>query len=418
MAQWTSIEDETGMTYVNTSPHFAFENGYAAIRTDDVDLTAAVIDGRLLKVILKDAAAVEAVGFVAMREKASLSLLDDAGLAADLLVDGVSATDYLGGSMALGAMTETDFTYSSTWTFASHVFTRTADPGNLDIVFDTNAVAGTLYKVVLTHTRTAGTLTPQIGGTDGTGLTTSGTNTLYIRAGDTTAFTLQADATFAGTVTACYVYAIDETGYAVEGTNTLSVADNTAILLCTYVDDANFVKITLDDVFTGLTSGTLYRLGVKLGMGTGDTISVALYNSSDEAGPAQDVADTSAMMYFYFHYEAGMYMLFTGGDASDVLDIDTSTWVCQEVKGPLGTDALVIMNSDGMKYRWESIGAGFEKNDDDYTFDIYEMQGGGENFTRLATNPSTMGDQGFISPSTSRDSAMEYPDHKDMEDFD
>ena len=30
MAQWNSIEDETGMTYVITAPHFAFENGHAA----------------------------------------------------------------------------------------------------------------------------------------------------------------------------------------------------------------------------------------------------------------------------------------------------------------------------------------------------------------------------------------------------
>ncbi|GAG36874.1 unnamed protein product, partial [marine sediment metagenome] len=38
MAQWTSIEDESGMTYVTTTPHFAWENGNAQIRTDDVDV--------------------------------------------------------------------------------------------------------------------------------------------------------------------------------------------------------------------------------------------------------------------------------------------------------------------------------------------------------------------------------------------
>ena len=74
MAQWNSIEDETGMTYVITAPHFAFENGHAAIRTEEVDVTAAVIDGRLLKVILIDNDSAEAIGFVAMREKSSLAV--------------------------------------------------------------------------------------------------------------------------------------------------------------------------------------------------------------------------------------------------------------------------------------------------------------------------------------------------------
>jgi hypothetical protein len=82
----------------------------------------------------------------------------------------------------------------------------------------------------------------------------------------------------------------------------------------------------------------------------------------------------------------------------------------------LGTDAVVICNSDGEDYQWDSIDDSFNKNDTTYTFDVYEMLGGGA-FTRAETAPSCANDQGFLARGTARDSVMEYPDYKDMKDF-
>ena len=172
MAQWTVIEDETGLTYVTSTPHFAWENGHAAFRTDDVDVSAAVINGRLLKVIVTDNDAVEAVGFVAMREKTAESLSAD--LAVLNLLDDLEGADLLIGEGALGDMTAGSFTYTANWSFAGNVFTRTAEAADNDIVHDDNATAGALYKCVITvATISAGGFTPQVGATSGTEITTA-----------------------------------------------------------------------------------------------------------------------------------------------------------------------------------------------------------------------------------------------------
>ena len=129
------------------------------------------------------------------------------------------------------------------------------------------------------------------------------------------------------------------------------------------------------------------------------------------------MAETDALVTFYIHYEEGMYLEGIGAANADVLAIWPLTWVVKEVER-MGTDALVIMNSDGEKYCWDSLEATFGKNSDDYTFDIYEMRGGVAGETRLGTMKATFMTEGLLARQTSRDSTMEYPDHKDMEDFD
>jgi hypothetical protein len=378
MAQWNSIEDETGMTYVTTSPHFAWENGHAAFRTDDVDVSAAVIDGRLLKVIVAD------------------------------------------GDGALGDMTSTNFTYAAPWTFASHTFTRTAAGTDLDVVHDTAAVAGTMYQVNVTCTRSAGNLTPQVGGVDTTAIALSGSYTYYVVATDTTAPTLQADASFAGTVTNFSVYALDLTGWALATDWALTCSADGGTFTYTYTAGTNetAVKITIDDIGgDSMTVGKLYKMILKAGNATDDTTTLGLYNSGDELIDTLTVPVTDADITWYWHYEAGMYISSTAAADGDTLAIDITSWHNYEVER-LGTDALVIMNGDGEKYQWDSFGTDFDKNSDAYTFDIYEMRGGVAGETRLDTWPQTFSDQGLLSRATSRDSSMEYPDHKDMEDFD
>jgi hypothetical protein len=418
---WRSIEDETGVTYVTTAPHFAWENGHAAIRTEDVDLTAAVIDGRLLKVVVADNDAVEAVGFVAMREKTALSLSADKTHMLKAVTDFVGTTELMAGDGALGDMTSTNFTYAATWTFASHTFTRTADAGNLDVVHDTAAVAGTMYQVNVTCTRSAGTLTPQVGGVDTTAITLSGSYTYYVVATGVTAPTLQASADFAGTVTNFSVYALDLTGYALAAADwALTCSADGATLTYTYTAGTNTdaVKITFDDLGgDSMTVGKLYKAIVFAGNAADDITTLGLYNVGNELIDTLTVPATDADIEFYFHYEAGMYMKSTTAADGDTLSIDITKWHNYEVIR-MGTDALVIMNGDGEKYQWDSFGTDFDKNSDDYTFDIYEMRGGTAGECRMDTAPQTFSDQGLLSRSTSRDSAMEYPDHKDMEDFD
>ncbi len=58
-----------------------------------------------------------------------------------------------------------------------------------------------MYKLIFTATRTAGTFTPDIGGTNGTAINVDGTYTQYIVCGATdTNLRFEKDATFAGTI--------------------------------------------------------------------------------------------------------------------------------------------------------------------------------------------------------------------------
>jgi len=421
MTQWNSIEDESGMSYVITAPHFAFEAGHAAIRTEEVDLSAAVIDGRLLKVILADNDAAEAIGFVAMREKTALSEGADLEYF-DLLADRDESADLLIGEGALGDMTAGSFTYAANWTFGTQTFTRTAEAADHDIVHDDAATAGVLYKIVFTvATRTAGGLTAQVGATDGTKVELAGTYTQYLVAGDTTAFTLQADDTFAGTVTAMYCYVVDVTGYALAAADTaLTAVEATGVLVYTYTagSDDTGVKVTLDDVLNeDLTVGKLYKLTFAAGCGSTETATLDFCNTSDEVVQSLALVDAVTDISIYFHYEAGMYFVGASLVNAEDLSVDMDSWEVKEVER-MGTDALVIMNSDGDKYCWDSKESGFDENSDDYTFDIYEMRGGVAGETRLGTMKATFMTEGLLQRATSRDSTMEYPDHKDMEDFD
>ena len=420
MAQWTSIEDETGMTYVTTSPHFSWENGNAAFRTDDVDVSAAVIDGRLLKVIVADNDSVEAIGFVAMREKTALSESDDLEYSTNL-ADLVGTTDLLDGEAALGDMDNTKWTYAGATTFATNVFTRTASGDDTSLVHDTAAVAGTLYKIMCTVTVSAGGMTPFIGAAGGTEITASGSYVQYIVAGDTTAFTMDFEDDGAGTITAMYVYACTLTGYTISTDSALTAVVATGALIYTYTAGTadHGVKMTLDDIFQASpTVGRMYKLTLSCFDGASGAAVCEFYNTSDELIDSYATGVTTlADVEWYFHYEEGMYVQFNGIADGEAITVDPSGWEIKQVF-KLGTDALVIMNSDGDKYAWDTFEASFDKNSDDYTFDILEMQGGTVGMTTSGTMKQTFGDPDLLTRATSRDSSMEYPDHKDMEDFD
>jgi len=71
-----------------------------------------------------------------------------------------------------------------------------------DLEQDISAKATWRYYLSYTATRTAGTVTPQIGGVDGTAISASGTYSDEIRATGTGNLKFQADAAFAGTIDA------------------------------------------------------------------------------------------------------------------------------------------------------------------------------------------------------------------------
>src|SRR3972149_1944817 len=95
---------------------------------------------------------------------------------------------------------DTDWTKGSgNWTIGAGVATKVAGDA-VDLEQNINVTANKKYLLVYTMTRTAGTLTPQIGGVDGTARVLSGTYTEYVDSSTTGNLKFQAGATFAGTV--------------------------------------------------------------------------------------------------------------------------------------------------------------------------------------------------------------------------
>lgn len=125
----------------------------------------------------------------------------------DLAQGNGTPAQYLHGNLVLNADFVTSQTPwivgSSNWAYtpATHLMTRTAN-ADLSTLYQTiRMCAGEPYFVVYTITRTAGTLTPSLGGTNGTARSSSGTYREIIICGTsdkTIKFT--PDATFAGTV--------------------------------------------------------------------------------------------------------------------------------------------------------------------------------------------------------------------------
>jgi len=101
--------------------------------------------------------------------------------------------------------TATNWTAGTGWAPQVVSFALTGKMGKVagtasDLEQDISAEALKLYKNTYTATRTAGTLTPQIGAVDGAAISASNTYTDYIAASTTGNLKFQADAAFAGTV--------------------------------------------------------------------------------------------------------------------------------------------------------------------------------------------------------------------------
>uniref|UniRef100_A0A6M3JUE6 Putative tail protein n=1 Tax=viral metagenome TaxID=1070528 RepID=A0A6M3JUE6_9ZZZZ len=94
---------------------------------------------------------------------------------------------------------DTGWTKGTGWTIASGVATFAAGTAS-NLEQDVSAIASRIYQIVFTLTRTAGSITPQIGSKDGYSETDDGTHTQYIKATDTGNFQIQATADFAGTI--------------------------------------------------------------------------------------------------------------------------------------------------------------------------------------------------------------------------
>lgn len=100
---------------------------------------------------------------------------------------------------------DTSWTKGTGWTIAAGVATKTAGSAT-ELSQSISITAGNIYTVIFTMTRTAGTLTVDIGGTNGTARSASETYMEHITAGSTDShIAFEADAAFAGTVDNVFV---------------------------------------------------------------------------------------------------------------------------------------------------------------------------------------------------------------------
>jgi hypothetical protein len=89
-----------------------------------------------------------------------------------------------------------------TWTQATHLLTRTASAADTTVTQNTACESGVTYRVTYTMARSAGTLTPSLGGTNLTARSAAGTYYQDIACGATASAPLvfTADSSFAGTI--------------------------------------------------------------------------------------------------------------------------------------------------------------------------------------------------------------------------
>jgi hypothetical protein len=101
---------------------------------------------------------------------------------------------------------DTGWTKGTGWTIASGAATKTAGLAS-DLYQDISAVDGVVYQLVFTITAyTAGTLTPDIGGTNGTARTAAGTYVEEIACGSSNSrITFEAGNTFDGSIDNVYI---------------------------------------------------------------------------------------------------------------------------------------------------------------------------------------------------------------------
>lgn len=93
------------------------------------------------------------------------------------------------------------------YTLATHLLTRTANADLSTVSQTTKCIPGEKYTVLFTMTRSAGTLTPSLGGTNGTGRAAAGTFREDIICGSTAGayLTFTPDSAFAGTIDLIWV---------------------------------------------------------------------------------------------------------------------------------------------------------------------------------------------------------------------
>ena len=132
----------------------------------------------------------------------------------DLTSQGGNPPPYAHGNMVSnydfqGGLTDWSINGSSywSWTAGTHLMTRTANADGLYLSQNTACVNGVSYEVMYTITRSAGTITPYLGGQAGTARSTSATFTETITCGATANAPIEfrQDASFAGTVDLVYV---------------------------------------------------------------------------------------------------------------------------------------------------------------------------------------------------------------------
>ena len=150
--------------------------------------------------------------------------------------------------------TDTGWTKGAGWTIGSGVATAT---GGISTAIEQTAaitlVEGQAYSVSYTITRSAGTLTPSVGGTSGTAQNASGTYTEVIVAGSnqTLAFT---GSSFTGTLDNVSITQAVSSGYSIQSPTTYTISGTTLTFATAPASGTNNIYVSAPSLLVGAAS--------------------------------------------------------------------------------------------------------------------------------------------------------------------
>ncbi|MCC7037441.1 MAG: cadherin domain-containing protein, partial [Alphaproteobacteria bacterium] len=165
-------------------------------------------------------------------------------------------------NFAIDEVVNGDFAVATGWTATNMAITggvasQTANTTATVFQTDTNLVAGRLYQVTYTITRTAGTLNASIGGNLGANRTSTGTFTEYIVAGATTSIGFSTTGSFRGTID----------NFSIRGVPDFALSDNTNA--APTLNPQQVIQQLDSSVYYNATNGNYYRLVTgTVGIGT------------------------------------------------------------------------------------------------------------------------------------------------------
>lgn len=171
-------------------------------------------------------------------EKTLMVFVDNA--ARDYVTNGTFATD-------------TGWTKGSGWTIGAGVATATTASSDLEQTASFTLEENNVYTITYTITRSAGTITPKIGGTSGTTQNSAGTYTETIIAGSTQtiAFT---GSSFSGTVDNVSIVVANPKGYEIQSTSDFTIDTTTLTFTTAPASGTNNIYVFAPSLLVGAAS--------------------------------------------------------------------------------------------------------------------------------------------------------------------